>query len=285
MARAHQNLIWTRNPHTNALRLGAARVLPGRVRGVRSTCTTATPSNLRRAPSPLQAASPSLSKIRSALKAAGRQRNLDFRAQEIQTVLRTANSPPPPPRSAAAFGPSTRATVGIIAELNRQIIDLEAELATHFETHPDADIYRSLPGLGVILGARVLGHVGDDPNRYTDSQVSQKLRRNITADGRVGQETRRAGPPRPQSPALRRGRPMGLLRPELPAPAPAPSTINAALPGTCTTKHSEPSATALSASSTAAYATTRSTTNKRPGHTAKTTPPTRPLDNLRPWDV
>ena len=60
--------------------------------------------------------------------------------------------------------------VGIIAELNRQIIDLEAELATHFETHPDADIYRSLPGLGVILGARVLGEFGDDPNRYTDAK-------------------------------------------------------------------------------------------------------------------
>ena len=40
-------------------------------------------------------------------------------------------------------------------------------------------------------------------------------RRNLTADGRVGQETRRVGSPRPQSPALRRDRPMGLLRPEL----------------------------------------------------------------------
>jgi transposase len=50
------------------------------------------------------------------------------------------------------------------------IADLEAELATHFETHPDADIYLSLPGLGVILGARVLGEFGDDPNRYTDAK-------------------------------------------------------------------------------------------------------------------
>lgn len=44
----------------------------------------------------------------------------------------------------AAFAATTRATVGIIAVLNRQIADLEAELATHFEAHPDADIYRSL---------------------------------------------------------------------------------------------------------------------------------------------
>ena len=70
----------------------------------------------------------------------------------------------------AAFGATTRAAVGIIAELNRQIADLETELATHFEAHPDADIYRSLPGLGVILGARVLGEFGDDPNRYTDAK-------------------------------------------------------------------------------------------------------------------
>jgi transposase len=60
--------------------------------------------------------------------------------------------------------------VGIIAELNRQIGELEAELATHFEAHPDADIYLSLPGLGVVLGARVLGEFGDDPNRYTTAK-------------------------------------------------------------------------------------------------------------------
>jgi transposase len=67
----------------------------------------------------------------------------------------------------ATFAATTRATVGVIGELNRQITDLETQLATHFETHPDADIYLSLPGLGVILGARVLGEFGDDPNRYT----------------------------------------------------------------------------------------------------------------------
>jgi Transposase IS116/IS110/IS902 family len=124
---------------------------------------------LGRAPTPAQAAHLSLSKIRAALKAAGRQRNLDTRALQIQEMLRTEQLAAPA-AVAAAFGASTRAAVGIIAELNRQIGDLEAELATHFETHPDADIYRSLPGLGVILGARVLGEFGDDPNRYTTAK-------------------------------------------------------------------------------------------------------------------
>ena len=60
------------------------------------------------------------------------------------------------------------AAVGIITELNRQIAKLEQSLTDRFEQHPDADIYRSLPGLGVILGARALGEFGDDPNRYAD---------------------------------------------------------------------------------------------------------------------
>lgn len=67
-----------------------------------------------------------------------------------------------------AFATTTTAAVGIISELNRQITGLEAELSEHFEQHPDADIVRSLPGLGIVLGARVLGEFGDDPNRYAD---------------------------------------------------------------------------------------------------------------------
>ena len=124
---------------------------------------------LGRAATPAEAAHLSLAKIRSALKRAGRQRNLDARAQQIAAVLRTEQLAAPTAVT-AAFAATTRAAVGIIVELNRQITDLEAELATHFEAHPDADIYRSLPGLGVILGARVLGEFGDDPNRYTGAK-------------------------------------------------------------------------------------------------------------------
>ena len=43
--------------------------------------------------------------------------------------------------------------------------------------HPDAEIYRSQPGMGAVLGARVLGEFGDDPHRYADG----KARRNYAA--------------------------------------------------------------------------------------------------------
>src|SRR6478752_1085120 len=128
---------------------------------------------LGRAPTPEQGAHLDLPAIQSALKRGGRKRNIAARAREIRAALRSEQLAAPAP-VAAAFGATTRAAVGIIAELNRQIADLETSLAEHFETHPDADIYRSLPGLGVVLGARVLGEFGDDPNRYTDA----KSRRN-----------------------------------------------------------------------------------------------------------
>lgn len=169
LARAHQNLIWSRNRNTNALRSALREYYPAALDAFESLADRDALAILGRAPTPADAARLSLAKIRSALKAAGRQRNIDARALEIQAALRTEQLAAPAAVT-AAFGATTRAAVAIIAELNHQISDLEAELASHFEAHPDADIYRSLPGLGVILGARVLGEFGDDPNRYTTAK-------------------------------------------------------------------------------------------------------------------
>ena len=169
LARAHQNLIWVRTRHTNGLRSALREYSPAALAAFDDLADRDALAILGRAPTPVDAGRLSLSKIRSALKTAGRQRNLDTRAQNIQAALRTPQLTAPAAVT-AAFAATTRATVGIIAELNRQIADLEAELATHFETHPDADIYLSQPGLGVILSARVLGEFGDDPNRYTDAK-------------------------------------------------------------------------------------------------------------------
>jgi transposase len=47
-------------------------------------------------------------------------------------------------------------------------------LSEHFDQHPDAKVVRSLPGLGTVLGARVLGEFGDDRTRFS----SPKSRKN-----------------------------------------------------------------------------------------------------------
>jgi transposase len=173
LARSHQSLIWARTRHANMLRSGLREYYPAVLEAFDSLTTGDALAVLGRAPTPEQGARLSLTKIGSALKAAGRQRNIESRAAEIQAVLRREHLTAPP-AVAAAFGATTAAAVQVIIALNDQIVELETALAEHFETHPDADIYRSLPGLGVILGARVLGEFGDDPNRFT----SAKCRKN-----------------------------------------------------------------------------------------------------------
>ena len=194
LARTHQSLIWARNRHTNALRNALREYYPAALLAFEDLAHGDALGVLDRAPTPAQGAQLPLAAIQSALKRGGRQRNIAARARQVQAALRTEQLAAPAAVT-AAFAATTRATVGIIAELNRQIGELEATLAEHFEQHPDADIYRSLPGLGVVLGARVLGEFGDDPNRYTDA----KSRKNYAgtspltvASGRVDSSEMRA---------------------------------------------------------------------------------------------
>ena len=173
IARGHQNLIWTRNRQTNALRSALREYYPAALETFTDLADRDTLAVLAKAPTPLEGARLTLGQIQAALKRGGRQRNLERRATEIQTTLRVGQLAAPD-AVADAFGATTRAAVGIITELNRQIVQLEATLTTNFEQHPDADIYHSLPGFGVVLGARALGEFGDAPNRY----ATGKCRRN-----------------------------------------------------------------------------------------------------------
>lgn len=167
LARVHQKLIRERTRHTLMLRAALREFYPQALATFDDLAGGDALAVLERAPTPDAGARMSVSQIRAALKRAGRQRYLDKRSSEIQAGLRTEQLTAPPP-VAKAYGATSRATVAILIELNRQISQLETELATDFEQHPDADIYLSQPGLGVVLGARVLGEFGDDPDRYAD---------------------------------------------------------------------------------------------------------------------
>ena len=173
LARAHQQLVWDRNRQTNRLRNALREYFPQALQAFPSLAHGDALGVLARAPEPREAARLSTAKIRSALRRGGRQRNLERRAAEVRDALRSPQLETPPAVS-RAFAATTRAAVAQIEAINRQIAALEAELESSFEQHPDAAIYRSMPGLGVVLGARVLGEFGDDPERYE----SAKSRRN-----------------------------------------------------------------------------------------------------------
>jgi len=111
-----------------------------------------------------------VTQVEAVLRAAGRQRHLHTRAEEISAALRTEQLSAPP-LVAEAFGAAVAALVAVTAELVGQTAAVEAKLAAAFEQHPSAEILRSLPGLGPVLGARVLAEFGDDPHRYADAKA------------------------------------------------------------------------------------------------------------------
>jgi transposase len=169
IARAHQTLIWERTRATNRLRCSLREYFPAALDTFDELAERDTLAVLATAATPTEAAKLTPAKIRTVLRQAGRQRNIDTRADTIAAGLHTDAL-----RAAdvveAAHGATTRASVAIITALNTQINALADELADHFEQHPDSDIYLSLPGVGVVLGARALGEFGDDPNRYANTK-------------------------------------------------------------------------------------------------------------------
>ena len=99
------------------------------------------------APTPELGRGLSRSKIASALRKGGRQRNIERRAPEIQDALRAEYLEAPEP-IANAHGLITRSALTLIATFNAQIAELEVALSEHFDQHPDAKVVLSLPGLG-----------------------------------------------------------------------------------------------------------------------------------------
>jgi hypothetical protein len=166
LARAHQSAIWSRQRQLNSLRSALREFYPAALEAFGTDLATPDAvAVLSIAPTPELGRRLSQSKIASALRRAGRQRNIDERAIEIQTALRSPQLAAPAVVS-DAYGVVTRSTVALIVSLTREIATLEEAMTEGFSRHPDAKIIRSLPGLGMILGARVLGEFGDDRTRF-----------------------------------------------------------------------------------------------------------------------
>jgi transposase len=168
LARAHQGLIWSRQRQVNALRSTLREFYPGALEAFSDLASADALAVLGIAPTPAAGRAATFAKIRRALQAGGRTRNLDRRATEVFEQLRRPQLEAPAV-VAEAYGETVRSLIRVIAELVAQTTRLESELAERFEGHPDAEILRSLPGLGSVLGARVLAEFGDDPTRYRDA--------------------------------------------------------------------------------------------------------------------
>lgn len=170
LARTHQNLIWARTRHTNQLRSALREFHPAALEAFDDLAHPDTLAVLGKAPTPAKGRDLSTRQIVAALRRGGRQRNLETRAAQIRDHLR-ADHLAAPDVIADAYGTTVASLVPLIGTLNDQIAQVEAKLTERFDQHPDAGLIRSIAGLGTILGARVLGEFGDDPNRYPDAKA------------------------------------------------------------------------------------------------------------------
>ena len=169
VARAHKTLIWERTRHTQRLRHGLREYFPAALEAFDDLDAPDTLELLGKAPDPASAAKLNRSQIQAALKHA-RRRDIDTKTTRIQSALRSEQLG----RDQVitnAYAATTRSIVAVLTVLNEQVKILQGQVEQHFGRHPDAEIILSQPGMGTILGARVLAEFGDAPGRYADAKA------------------------------------------------------------------------------------------------------------------
>jgi plasmid maintenance system antidote protein VapI len=101
-----------------------------------------------------------------------RIRNLTERTNEIYELLHTPQIKVPQ----FMIRTKKRLMLALLTQLRPlldQIKRYEKEISHLLKQHPDSKIYLSLPGMGDTLAARVLGEIGDNRDRYKNSNSIQ----------------------------------------------------------------------------------------------------------------
>jgi hypothetical protein len=169
--RAHQTMIWSRVRQVNTLRSLLREYYPAALAAF--GCDLAgrdALAVLTAAPNPDLGRRLSQSRIETLLRRAGRQRNVSSTAATIRAAL-TSEQLAARPGVIDAYTASASALLAVLSTMAAQTEVLAGQVEQGFGQHPDAEIYRSQPGLGLILGARVLAEFGDDPDRYADAKA------------------------------------------------------------------------------------------------------------------
>lgn len=175
VTRMHKTLIWERTRAAQRLRHALREYFPAALEAFEDLDAADTLQLLAKAPDPASAARLSISQISAALERA-RCRDIAAKAGSIQAVLRAGHLGQPAVVT-AAYAASVRALVALLVTFNEQVKTLKGQVEDHFGRYPDVEIILSQPGLGAVLGARVLAEFGDDRDRYATAEA----RRNYAA--------------------------------------------------------------------------------------------------------
>ena len=123
---------------------------------------------LARYPTPAAAAKLSAFQIASFLKARRANRDLAAKAAAAKEAFR-APALRARPEIARAKARLVRVLCAQLQALRPELSAYERELDRLLKTHPEGELFRSLPGLGVILASRVLAGTGDNPARFASA--------------------------------------------------------------------------------------------------------------------
>jgi transposase len=175
LARTHKTLIWERTRAVQRLRHQLREYFPAALAAFEDLDAADTLELLGKAPEPARAARLTRAQVSAALKRA-RRRNIRERTDAILAALRGEQLSQPEALT-AAYAATVQSLIAVITVVDEQVKTLQGQVEEHFGRHPDAEIILSQPGLGPVLGARVLAEFGDDPRRYRDG----KARRNYAA--------------------------------------------------------------------------------------------------------
>jgi transposase len=115
-------------------------------------------------PSPARAATLTINKTVTLLRRCGRGDRPGLAEQIVRDL--TAATLRQPLAVDEALATATVGLVSVIAAMETVIAELEVAMTTEFDRHRQAELLRSVPGLGPVLAARLLAEIGDDPNRF-----------------------------------------------------------------------------------------------------------------------
>ena len=169
LARGQQDAVWDRQQAQNKLRSQLREYYPAALSTFPDLASPVAIEVLLLAPTPAAAARLRRGSLRAALVRAGRQRGIDAEVDRILSGLR-AEQLRQPPLVEEAMGEQASAYLRQVQTAAENADRLQVVMAARFDQHPDAELITSLPGLGVVLGARVLGELGDDRARFADAK-------------------------------------------------------------------------------------------------------------------
>lgn len=165
LARQHQEAVWALQTTMNRLRSVLLEFHPQALVAFPNLRHKAALAVLGAASTPALGKALTKRKVVALLRGCGRRNDPALVEQILRDLHADALRQPAPVE--LALGHAVLSLLAVLTGMHSAVERLERALSEQFDQHPMAPVLRSTPGLGPLLGARVLAEIGDDPARFT----------------------------------------------------------------------------------------------------------------------